>query len=109
MSTRRLLPTGIPALLLVACLVLALGLHTTYCSAQSVRLDAATIKAGLRTTAIEENGFVDRVVDQVNKGELPARVVYSAFLWAKRKPKRKFQYFRYAVIVLAAQVGKHVE
>lgn len=99
----------LPALLVMAALVLALGLRTAPCAAQSVHLDADTIKAALRTTAIEENGFVDRVVKQVDEGKLPAHILYSAFLWAKKKPKNKFQYFRYALIVLAAQIGKQVE
>lgn len=69
------------------------------------RLTADIIKAGLRTTFIEEDGFVDEVVDMANKGELPWAMVDNAFSWAKRKPKNRFQYFRQALIDLAARKG----
>lgn len=68
-------------------------------------LDAETIKAALKTTDQEEDGFVQRVVDRVNQGTLPRKTVETAFVWAKRKSGRKFQYFRRAVIVLAARQG----
>ena len=69
------------------------------------RLDADIIKAGLRTTFIEEDGFVEEVVAMADAGELPWAMVDNAFSWAKRKPKNQFQYFRRALIDLAAREG----
>ena len=69
------------------------------------RLSADTIKAGLRTAQIEEDGFINEVVDMANKGELPWALVDNVFSWARQKPKHKFQYFRKALITLAARQG----
>ncbi|HID78107.1 MAG TPA: hypothetical protein EYP56_19200 [Planctomycetaceae bacterium] len=80
-------------------------LHAGASGAERRQLDAETLRAGLRTTTIEENGFIDRVLALVDKGRLPAGVVYRVFLWARQKPKNKFQYFRRAMIILAARRG----
>ena len=70
------------------------------------RLDAEQIKAGLRTTSVEEQGFVDRVMINVDRGKVPRKLVESVFDWAKRKAsKRKFQYFKYGLIKLAKRLG----
>jgi hypothetical protein len=72
------------------------------------RLDAGTIKAGLRTAAPEEDGFVQRVVDMESAGQLPPGMVESTFLWARKKPRHRFQYFKQAIIVRAAEVGVQI-
>lgn len=74
-------------------------------SASPPELDAETIKAGLRTTFIEEEGFVDEVVAMAEAGDLPWAMVDNVFSWAKRKPENRFQYFRRALIELAARQG----
>jgi hypothetical protein len=69
-------------------------------------LDAATMKAALRTDAIEEGGFIDGILLRVSKGTLPADLVDSTFQWARKKPyKHRFQYFKQALIVRAAAIG----
>lgn len=74
--------------------------------ADTTRLDAATMKAALRTTAVEEEGFIDYVLTKVNKGLLPADLVDSTFQWARKKPyKHRFQYFKQALIVRANNIG----
>jgi hypothetical protein len=73
--------------------------------ANSTRLDAATIKAGLRTTPVEDKGFIDGIITMVNKGTLPADLVDSTFQWARKKPRYRFQYFKQALIVRAAAIG----
>jgi hypothetical protein len=74
--------------------------------ADSTRLDAATMKAALRTTTIEEAGFIDGLLIMVNKGTLPPDLVDSTFQWARKKPyKHRFQYFKQAIIVRAAAIG----
>jgi hypothetical protein len=68
-------------------------------------LDADTMKAALRTAEPEEDGFIDYVIRRVNKGTLPQDMVESTFLWARKKPRHKFQYFKEALIVRAKDAG----
>jgi hypothetical protein len=68
-------------------------------------LDAETMKAALDTATPEENGFIDRVVELVEKGDLPASLVDSTFQWARKKPRHKFQYFKRALILRARRIG----
>lgn len=69
------------------------------------RLDAEVLKAALKTSRVEEKGFVDHVVTMANKGKLPQSLVVSTFLWARKKPKWKFQYFRVGLIIRARWRG----
>ena len=73
------------------------------------KLDAETMKAALKTTTTEENGFVDRVVTAATNGTLPASVVDTTFQWARKKSKHKFQYFKHALIKVAADQGVSIE
>lgn len=73
--------------------------------AETTRLNAAQIKAGLRTATPEEEGFVERVVGLAQAGTLPPQLVESTFQWARKKPKYRFQYFKRGMIVRAAQLG----
>jgi phage-related protein len=68
-------------------------------------LDAETIKAALKTATPEEDGFVQHVVDRVNAGKLPRDLVVTTFLWARKKPRQQFQYFRFGLIVRAGWLG----
>jgi hypothetical protein len=68
-------------------------------------LDANTIKAALKTATPEEDGFVQHVLDQVDAGKLPRSLVVSTFIWARKKPRWQFQYFRYGLIIRAWRSG----
>jgi len=68
-------------------------------------LDPAQIKAALHTATEEEGGFIDRTVAMVNAGTLPRDLFLSTFIWARRKPKSKFQYFRRGLTLRAADQG----
>ena len=68
-------------------------------------LTAGQMKAALRTTTIEENGFIDKVLVLMHRKVLPENLVASTFLWARKKPKHKFQYFKYALKLRAADRG----
>ena len=89
--------------------LLALLAVSAVCRAQTPvpapRLDAKTMKAALRTATVEEDGFVDGVVSLVNAGKLPQSLVTSTFIWARRKPRWKFQYFRMGLIIRARWRG----
>jgi hypothetical protein len=90
----------------IVLLVLLLAVGATRGAARAATdLDAPTIKAALQTVDKEEQGFVERAVAQVAAGTLPRKTLETAFLWAKRKPSNKFQYFRRALILLAARQG----
>jgi hypothetical protein len=69
-------------------------------------LDAGAIKAMLRTAAPEDMGFIQNVVNLVNHNKLPADLVQSTLLWAKKQPVRHpFQYFKRALIARANDQG----
>jgi tRNA(Ile)-lysidine synthase TilS/MesJ len=91
--------------LIVPCFVAAIAWAWAEQAQAAVRLDAAQIKAGLRTAAPEEEGFVERVVTMANEGKLPLSLVDSTFQWARKKPEHKFQYFKRGLIVRAAKIG----
>jgi hypothetical protein len=61
-------------------------------------LDAEELKAALQTAAPEDDGFVERVVMLVNEGTLSRSLFESTFLWARKKPARRFQYFKYGLL-----------
>jgi len=68
-------------------------------------LDADQIKAALHTSRDIEDGFVDRAVSLVQAGTLPRNLFTSTFLWARKKPSHKFQYFKQALTLRAAELG----
>jgi hypothetical protein len=96
---RRRVFLAVSTLLLLESIAVLAGAGT------SGRLDAAAIRAALRTSTAEENGFVDRVVGLVNNGTLPRSLVESTLLWARTKPRHRFQYFKRALIERAARQG----
>jgi IS5 family transposase len=73
------------------------------------KLDAETMKAALKTTTGEEDGFIDRVVKAATNGKLPASTVDTTFQWARKKSKHKFQYFKHALTKVAADQGITIE
>lgn len=93
---------SLPIALLV---MLLLVLGTRGVARAATQLDVPTIKAGLETVDEEQQGFIERAVAQADNGILPRKTLETAFLWAKRKPANKFQYFRRALILLAARQG----
>jgi len=70
-----------------------------------VALDAKTMKVALHTATPEEEGFIEYVLAKVAENTLPLELVQSTFLWAKKKPRRKFQYFKYGLTYRAKQQG----
>ena len=62
-------------------------------------LDAETIKAGLRTTEVEEGSFIEQVVQLAKNGTVPPYIVVSTFQWARKKPAYQFQYFKRGLLL----------
>jgi len=61
-----------------------------------------TLKKGLLCRRPIEFEFIDIVVDAVAKNVLPIDLVYSTFIWARRKRPYPFVYFRRALRMRAA-------
>jgi hypothetical protein len=70
-------------------------------------LDVGTLQAGLDTADPNEVAYLQFVVALVEEGSLSPNLVRSTFDWARRKPvfHKRFQYFKYALITLAAEQG----
>ncbi len=88
-----------------AALLLALSFFVFPKGSSAASLDAKTIKAGLKTTKVEEGDFVEKVVKMAKKGEIPPSLVESTFQWARKKPAWRFQYFKRGLTVRAAEMG----
>jgi hypothetical protein len=73
--------------------------------ADDLQLDPEQIRAALHTTAAEEQGFIDRTVGMVEAGKLPRDMFVSCFIYARRKTRRQFQYFKAALTTRAAEIG----
>ncbi len=93
------------SLTLMVLLALLAVCRTQEAQAAASRLDAETIKAALHTATVEEDGFIDLVVALVDAGTLPESLVVSTFIWARKKPRWKFQYFRIGLIIRASRRG----
>ena len=64
------------------------------------------LKKGLQARLPRENAFVDDVVEQVNTGRLPRKLVDSTFLWAvQRGHAYPFARFERALRLQAAKLG----
>lgn len=71
------------------------------------------LRVGLKAVTKEDFAFIDLVVEKVEEGELPRRLVDSTFLWARRRVetqrpnyrKRPMVYFQPALIMRARAVG----
>jgi hypothetical protein len=85
--------------------VLVLGAFLIGPSRASDALNAAKIKVALQTAEPEEDGFVEKVVNMAVQGKLPVDMLEKTFVWARAKPRRKFQYFKKALTIQAAQIG----
>jgi hypothetical protein len=77
-------------------------------TAKADPLDADTMKVALHTATPQEDGFIDYVLARVKAGKLPLDLVESTFLWAKKKPRNKFQYFKSGLIRRAEERGIHL-
>ena len=64
------------------------------------------LKKGLQARLPGENAFVDAVVEQVNAGRLPQKLVDSTYLWAvQRRQSYPFPCFQRALRIQAARLG----
>ena len=101
--TRAILAAGVLAIVLLPCSIQAA--NTASKASTTTALDPDQIRAMLRTTTVEDAGFIDRVVAWVDRGKLPSDLVETTLLWARKKERHKFQYFKFALTARAADLG----
>ena len=93
-----------PAMILPILMVVVIAILTVRV-ARADDLDPEQIKAVLHTTSDIEGGFIDRTVGMVQAGTLPRNLFTSCFIWARKKPRHQFQYFKQALTLRAAEIG----
>ncbi|MCA9152773.1 MAG: hypothetical protein KDA92_25890 [Planctomycetales bacterium] len=67
-----------------------------------------TLEKGLRARRPEEFAFLERVILQVDQGQLPLDLVRSTFDWARHKRPYPYVYFERAIKIRAARIGVDV-
>jgi hypothetical protein len=88
-------------------LVLVIGLAGT--AQAQTDLTSDQVKVMLHTATPEENGFIDRTLAMVQAGTLPLDLFETCLIWARRKPRHQFQFFKQALILRAADQGITVQ
>lgn len=63
------------------------------------------LEKGLKARLPAEFQFIARVVELVEQKTLPLSLVDGMYLWARRKPKHTFQYFKHGLRIRAAKIG----
>ncbi|MEN1680934.1 MAG: hypothetical protein AAGJ46_15200 [Planctomycetota bacterium] len=88
-----------PAVVLLGTAALVLGGIVATAHAATEADLADRLKFGLQARRPQELAFVSAVVDTVNRGELPIRLVDRTFFWARdRAPKRGGKFLRRPII-----------
>ncbi|MCE5269374.1 MAG: hypothetical protein LLG00_15975 [Planctomycetaceae bacterium] len=91
-------------------LALVVGLAAVSIRAEDAgQLTAENMKVALHTATPQENGFIERVLDRVQRGTMPLDLVKSTFQWARKKPRKQFYYFKQGLILRAAEQGIHIQ
>jgi hypothetical protein len=61
-------------------------------------LDLKTqLEKGLYARRPVEFEYIDQIIQLVEDGQLPRELVTSTFVWARKKPNRRLQYFQFAL------------
>lgn len=88
--------------------LICLGLASAALADDVITTDGTTtisldvqLKKGLRVMRPVEFDFLQEVLDQVDSGDLPREMVERAFLWARRYPRYRVQYFEKTLRALA--------
>jgi len=55
------------------------------------------LQKGLLARRPVEFEYIDQIIQLVEDGELPRELVTSTFVWARKKPSRRLQYFQFAL------------
>jgi hypothetical protein len=109
--TTKLLATSLVAAALLATCLLTTGLMPAGTAAEPPVPRESTslserLKAGLQARLPQEFAYADRVAALVEQGELPVKLVDTAFAWARKKGgKYPFPYFRRVLEIQASLIG----
>lgn len=97
-----------PTILCCAVSLICLALASIALADDVISTDGTTtisldvqLKKGLRAMRPVEFDFLQEVLDQVESGDLPRDMVEKAFLWARRYPRYRVQYFEKTLRALA--------
>jgi hypothetical protein len=90
---------------LIVMAILLGSFSAQFARADDFNLDPDQIRAALHTTTDIDKGFIDKTVSMVQAGTLPRSLFTSTFIWARKKPVHRFQYFKAALIKQAADIG----
>ncbi len=90
---------------IAAFVLAAIVAEPQHAQAATRKLDANTLKVALRVGRPQDKKFIDRVVAMMSAGTLPRSIVEKSFVWARKKKKHKFEYFKRSLILLAARKG----
>jgi len=85
-----------------------ISVMVVFCTATAAAAppNADTLRAGLRTANPAEEAYLTYIATLAEQGRLPTDMVESTFLWARRRPDpKKFQYFKFALITRAGELG----
>ena len=66
------------------------------------------LEAGLKARRPQEFQFIAKVVDMVNRKQLPLEMVRSTFIWARKKKPYPYPFFERALIQRAAKIGVRI-
>jgi hypothetical protein len=64
-----------------------------------------TLEAKLKARRPVEFQFIAKVVDKVERGELPLAMVISTMVWSRRQHSRPFPYFERGIRERASRIG----
>lgn len=63
------------------------------------------LEFGLKARRPQEFAWIEMVVNMVDAGELPSKLVTVSFNWSRKQGKYPYQYFVRALRILAARQG----
>lgn len=95
------------AVLTILCLMVVAIAHAQTVSSGGIVVPTLKqqLSTGLLARTPDEQAFVEKVVAQVDSGDLPLSLVQSTFLWARRHRPYPMQYFERALRVRAGELG----
>ncbi|MCH8922677.1 MAG: hypothetical protein IIA67_05960 [Planctomycetes bacterium] len=97
-------------LVTVASVVLSSTMAESWAAAAKPRVNVSpdlqkNLEDDLQARQPKEFAFIARVIELIEAGTLGEPVVRSTFLWARKKPRRKFQYFERGLRYRATKMG----
>ncbi len=83
--------------------------RTEVCAVNELKLDAEMMQTTLRTQTIEEDQFLEFIINLMNWDTRYEPIIRSAFLWAQAKTEYHYQYFVNALKKQAPEIQEEWE